>query len=79
MSDEVDAETQAAMQLKLVDDVRKLIRSELALALQDQMWLGSVDTVPLLGRMSGYPGSMTTGPFKSAVKTAMRNLIDNSY
>lgn len=79
MSDEVDGETQAAMKLKLVDDVRALIRSEMLLALQDRTWLGAVDTVPLLGQMSGYPGSMATTPFKSAVKTAMRNLIDNSY
>jgi hypothetical protein len=78
MSDEVDAETQATMQLKLKDDVRALIRDELALALNDGAWLSSISFWAVSERVISST-STTNGVFRSQVKNALKDILDKSY
>jgi hypothetical protein len=78
MSDEVDGETQAAMKLKLVDDVRKLIREEMALAFQDRMWLENVSFWNVAERVHNNTNP-TSGFFRAAVKNTLKDILDKSY
>lgn len=50
--EEVPEEEQAAMAIKLSDNVRKLIRDELKLALQDYEFLGGMDPHYLIDRIA---------------------------
>ena len=78
MSDDVDAETQAAMQLKLKDDVRALIRDELALALIDPAWLATIPFWNVAERVISST-STSSGVFRSQVKNALKDILDKSY
>lgn len=42
--DEVDNETQAAMAIRLADDVKKMIRDEIDKAFKDLIFVSSLDT-----------------------------------
>jgi hypothetical protein len=47
MEQEVPDEVQAAMALKLADDVRKMIREELKKALEDKVFMDGIFAYPL--------------------------------
>jgi hypothetical protein len=78
MSDEVDAETQAAMKLKLVDDVRALIRSELQAAFADPAWMGKQASKPVSDMVlrEFHPSNMD---FRAKVKEALKGILASSY
>jgi hypothetical protein len=76
MEDEVPNEVQAAMSLKLMDNVRKLIRDELKLALQDETFLAQVYTYPLA--ISVANGVCGSPQFHSAVKNVITSQM-NKY
>jgi hypothetical protein len=66
MEQEVPDEVQAAMGLKLVGDVRKLIREEVKAALEDKVFMDSLFAYPLAEAVSR--GLNTSSAFRSAVK-----------
>lgn len=78
MSDEVDGETQAAMKLKLVDDVRALIRDELKLALNDRAWLDTTYFGFVADKVH-VNTNPNTGLFRAHVKAALKDILDKSY
>lgn len=47
MEQETSSEAQAAAAIKLADDVRALIRDEVKAALEDYIFIGSLNTFPL--------------------------------
>lgn len=69
--EEPTEEQQAAMALKLMDNVRELIRDEVRNALEDYGWISNLHYHPLAGAMI-YPLTQT-GHFREAVKIVIRD------
>jgi hypothetical protein len=69
MEQEVPDDMQAAMAVQLADNVRKLIREELKLALQDEAFLVNVYTYPLA--ISIAHGVCGSPQFHAAVKNVI--------
>lgn len=68
MEQEVPDEVQAAMALKLVDDVRAMIRKEIKLALEDYSFMGQLGGFQL-GEAIVRSGVLSSTAFRDAVKT----------
>ena len=71
MVEEVDGQTQAEMALKLTENVRELIRQELALALQDSTYLYSITVYNLVHRIA--PDIVASTPFQTSLKEFLAN------
>jgi hypothetical protein len=70
---EVPDEVQAAMSLKLMDSVRKLIREELAEALMDPAFLNSINMAELAARLA-YP-LMQSPTFVGGLDGVLNNTV----
>jgi DNA polymerase III psi subunit len=70
MEQEVPSELQAAMAIKLADDVRKMIRDEVKAALEDPIFIGSLNTFPL-AQSTQYHFNPNDYNFQQAVKNVI--------
>lgn len=70
---EVPDEVQAAMSLKLMENVRKLIREEVSEALRDPMFLNHLYIIPLAERLA-YP-LMQNPTFAGGLDGALNNTV----
>jgi hypothetical protein len=70
MEQEVPSEVQAAMAIKLADDVRKLIRDEVKAALEDSNFIGRLNTFPL-SQSTQYHVNANDYNFQQAVKNVI--------
>ena len=70
MEQEVPSEVQAAMAIKLADDVRKLIRDEVKAALEDSNFIGRLNTFPL-SQSTQYHFNENDYNFQQAVKNVI--------
>jgi hypothetical protein len=61
---------QAAMAIKLADDVRKMIREEVKAALEDPNFMGSLNTLPL-GQAAQRHFNANDYNFQQAVKNVI--------
>ena len=71
MEQTVPDEVQAAMSLKLVEDVRKLIRDEIKLALEDYQFTGNLLGHPMLEAIM-RSGAQSSNTFRLAVCAAIQ-------
>lgn len=74
---EVPDEVQAAMAVKLADDVRNLIREEVKVAFRDYNFLYSLDGYMLLTMLMSGANSNTA--FRQSVVHAISKKLDNGY
>ena len=74
---EVPLDEQAAMAIKLTDNVRALIREHLLHALEDPAFIAQLNLYPLHSRVVSMHNSDTD--FRIAVKAALTNILNNSY
>ena len=65
---EVPDEVQAAMGLKLVDDVRKLIREEMKKALEDKIFIDAINGYHLSHLVFNSSFTVGNSNFQNAVK-----------
>lgn len=70
MEQDVPDEVQAAMGLKLVEDVRKLIRDEVKAALEDYQFMGQLGGFQL-GEAIVRSGVFSSSVFHDAVKSVL--------
>lgn len=75
--EEVDGKTQAEMAIKLSDNVRELVRQHIREALQDQIFLATINPY-LLSEAVLRHLNPTNHNFQQAVKTAIVNQM-NKY
>lgn len=71
MEQEVPDEVQAAMALKLADDVKKMVRDELKAALEDKVFMDQLFSYPLAETVARSLGGSIL--FQQAVKQVILN------